>query len=209
MSRGRNSLIKKIRLRGLNDERVLSAMASVPREEFVPEESRELAYDDAPLPIGEGQTISQPSLVALMTKELALDEDSKVLEIGTGCGYQTAILSKLAKEVYSIEVRPALAMQAEDRLKKLGITNVHLRTGNGMHGWADSAPFDAIILTAAASEFPKDLWKQLKDKGRMIYPLTEKFDGQTQTLMKTIKKSTGNPESSRLFPVRFVPIVTA
>src|SRR5580765_4371563 len=158
------SMVEKfLRPRGIKDERVLRVMSQIPRELFVPEALKEKAYSDYPLPIGEDQTISQPYIVALMTEHLALTGNEKVLEIGTGSGYQTAILAKLAKQVFSIERFPKLATAARNRIEQLDLHNVSIKTGNGALGWREFAPFDRILLTAAAAEFPTSLFEQLSE----------------------------------------------
>jgi len=161
----------QIRARGVSDPAVLRAMERVPRHRFVPPEHRQDAYGDHPLPIGFGQTISQPYIVALMTQLLALGPDKRALEIGTGCGYQTAVLAEIAKEVYSVEIVPELAAQAEQRLRELGYTSVHLRQGDGYEGWVEHAPYDGIIVTAAAPDVPRPLTAQLADGGRLVIPV--------------------------------------
>ncbi len=161
----------QLRRRGIKDEPVLQAMARVQREEFVPPEARARAYDDEPLPIGGGQTISQPYMVAVMTATLRLNASDKVLEIGTGCGYQTAILSCLSREVYSVEIRPDLAHTAAERLEKLGYANVHVHCGDGSAGMPEFAPYDAIVITAAAPRLPETLLRQLAEGGRLVAPV--------------------------------------
>jgi protein-L-isoaspartate(D-aspartate) O-methyltransferase len=195
---------RQIRARGVKDERVLAAMRKVPREEFVPESVRASAYEDGPLPIGEGQTISQPYIVALMTELLEVKPGDKVLEIGTGSGYQAAILADLTPEVYTIEIIPALAMRAEETLKRLGYTRVRVRVGDGYLGWPEYAPFDGIIVTCAPTDVPEPLKEQLKDGGRMVIPVGSQLAGQTlYVLRKTGKKL----EQTEVIPVRFVPMV--
>ena len=172
-----------IKGRGIRDRRVLEAMGRVPRHLFVDERLRSQAYADHPLPIGEGQTISQPYVVALMTEALRLRPSDRVLEIGTGSGYQAAVLSELVKEVYTIEIRKPLAEMAEKRLGELGYRNVRVRYGDGYFGWGERAPFDAIIITAAANHIPPPLIRQLKDGGRLILPLGSTVYSQTLTLV--------------------------
>lgn len=157
--------------RDITDQRVLAVMRDVGRHEFVPAARRSLAYADHPLPIGNGQTISQPYVVALMTQLLALRGDENVLEIGTGSGYQAAVLSRLTKNVYTIELEPALAQSAAERLRRLGYENVHVRAGDGFFGWPERAPFDAIMITAAAPRVPETLIDQLRDGGRIVLPV--------------------------------------
>ena len=180
----RKRLVDGIRLRGIRDERVLSALLKVPRHLFVPEELRDRAYVDAPLPIGEGQTISQPYIVALMTEALELDEDSRVLEIGTGSGYQAAILAEIAKEVYTVERIPALLERAKRILEALGYDNIYFKLGDGTLGWEEHAPYDAIIVTAGAPEVPEPLVEQLKVGGRMVIPVGDEF---SQRLLRVTK----------------------
>ncbi|MCM8779991.1 MAG: protein-L-isoaspartate(D-aspartate) O-methyltransferase [Candidatus Omnitrophica bacterium] len=172
---------EQIKARGIRNQRVLSAFLKVPRHEFVPQEFQKSAYADYPLPIGEEQTISQPYIVALMTQSLELTGVEKVLEIGTGSGYQTAILAELAKEVYSIERFEKLAQNAKEVLDRLGYTNIKIKTGDGTLGWPEELPFDRIIVTAASSRIPEPLIEQLKDKGILVIPLGQAF-GQTLTV---------------------------
>src|SRR5439155_17529221 len=159
---------QQLMARGIKDERVLAAMAKVPREEFVPADARAATYEDGPLPIGHGQTISQPYIVAFMTEQLRLSPTDHVLEIGTGSGYQAAILAELAGEVYTIEIVAPLARSAEAALQRLGYKNVHVKVGDGYKGWPVNAPFDAIIVTCAPDKVPQLLTDQLKESGRMI-----------------------------------------
>jgi protein-L-isoaspartate(D-aspartate) O-methyltransferase len=170
--------------RGIKDKRVLEAMEKVPRHLFVPEKYKDVAYSDGPLPIGHGQTISQPYMVALMTEALKVYADHKVLEIGTGSGYQAAVLSELVKEVYTIEIIGELSKRASKLLKKLGYKNVHTKEGDGYFGWKEHAPFDAIIVTAAATHVPPPLIKQLKDGGILVIPLGSTLLFQTLTIIK-------------------------
>lgn len=183
---------------------VLGVMGRIPRHLFVPEDKQPLAYEDRPLPIGYGQTISQPYIVALMTDLLSVDETDVVLEIGTGSGYQAAVLSPLAKHVYTIEIVTALAKAADERLKRLGFNNVTVRQGDGYYGWREHAPFDGIIVTAAASHIPPPLIRQLAPGGRMIIPVGGPFF--VQQLMMIDKHSDGTVTSRHLLPVRFVPL---
>jgi protein-L-isoaspartate(D-aspartate) O-methyltransferase len=162
---------RQLRRRGIKDDRVLEVMSRIPREEFVPLESRARAYEDEPLPIGGGQTISQPYIVAVMTAALQLNANDKVLEIGTGCGYQAAILSLLSKEVYSVEFRPELARTAAERLERLGFANVHVHSGDGSAGLPEFAPYDAILVAAAAPAPPEPLLQQLAEGGRLVVPV--------------------------------------
>lgn len=186
------------------DPRVLTAIATVPRHEFVPPELRRLAYQNRPLPIGHGQTISQPYIVAIMTDLLRLEPQSRVLEIGTGSGYQAAILAELVNEVYSIEIIKPLAEQAAVRLERLGYDKVKTIQGDGYYGWEQHAPFDAIIVTAAASHIPPPLIKQLKVGGRMIIPVGSLFMAQELLLVK--KEEGGKITTRQILPVRFVPL---
>jgi protein-L-isoaspartate(D-aspartate) O-methyltransferase len=184
---------------------VLAAMGRVPRENYVPEMERERAYINRPLPIGYGQTISQPYIVALMTDLLDLEPEDTVLEIGTGSGYQAAVLAELAAQVYSIEVVPELAAQAAARLEEEGVTNVTVRQGDGAEGWVEHSPFDAIIVTAAAHEIPPRLVMQLRRGGRLVIPVGE--PGREQLLMLVTKDAEGAVHSESVLPVAFVPLV--
>ena len=189
--------------RSIKDERVLAAMAKVPREEFVPADSRAATYEDGPLPIGYDQTISQPYIVAFMTEQLRLSPTDRVLEIGTGSGYQAAILAELAAEVYTIEIVEPLAQRAEAALQRLGYKNVHVKMGDGYKGWPEYAPFDAIIVTCAPDKVPQLLTDQLKDGGRMVIPVGERFAQQLYLL----EKKNGQLKESVTLPVRFVPMM--
>lgn len=189
--------------RGIRDEKVLSAMRKIPRHMFVPEKLRKSAYEDYPLPIGEEQTISQPYIVALMTEALRLTGSEKVLEIGTGSGYQAAVLSLLAKEVYTIEILPTLAQRAESTLKALGFTNILVRCADGYLGWSEHAPFDAIIITCAPEKVPDSLIRQLAEKGRLVVPLGSENKAQMLTLFT---KSEGRLDTIDIAPVIFVPM---
>jgi protein-L-isoaspartate(D-aspartate) O-methyltransferase len=193
---------QQIRARGVDDERVLAAMAQVPRHLFVPDGERGQAYEDHPLPIGSRQTISQPYVVALMTSLLALTPRSRVLEIGTGSGYQAAVLSRLAAEVYSVEIVPDLAARALGTLARLGYDNIHVRIADGYRGWSEAAPFDAIVLTAAPAEVPQPLLDQLKPGGRMVLPV----GGVEQDLVLITKGADGSIRRQTVLPVRFVPM---
>ncbi|HMQ13424.1 MAG TPA: protein-L-isoaspartate(D-aspartate) O-methyltransferase [Candidatus Competibacter phosphatis] len=186
-------------------EPVLRALAAVPRHRFVPPAQLAWAYADSPLPIGCGQTISQPFIVALMTELLALDARSVVLEVGTGSGYQTAMLASLARRVYSVERIPALAEAAERRLGELGIANVEIRIADGYRGWEEKAPFDAIIVTAAAAEVPPALVRQLKPGGRLAIPVGPQH--RSQDLRVICKDESGASHSRSVLPVVFVPLV--
>jgi protein-L-isoaspartate(D-aspartate) O-methyltransferase len=187
--------------RGVADALVLAAMRKVPRHEFVPEPYKNYAYADEPLPIGDGQTISQPYIVALMTESLNIDKNSKVLEIGTGSGYQAAVLAEIAKEVYSIEILKPLANRAAETLERLGYKNVRVKCGDGYRGWPEEAPFDAIIVTAAPSHIPQPLIDQLKIGGRMSIPVGDVY----QELEVVTKKEKGVTKKD-IIPVRFVPM---
>ncbi|HEV2047383.1 MAG TPA: protein-L-isoaspartate(D-aspartate) O-methyltransferase [Chthoniobacterales bacterium] len=188
--------------RGIHDERVLAAMGKVPREEFVSENLRAQAYADQPLPIGHDQTISQPFIVAYMTEQLHPQPTDRVLEIGTGSGYQTAVLSELVKEVYTIEIIEPLAKDASARLTRLGYKNAHVKIGDGYKGWPEVAPFDAILVTCAPDKVPEPLAAQLKDGGRMVIPVGRVGDQQLYLL----KKENGELEQRAILPVRFVPM---
>ncbi|MHB1357473.1 MAG: protein-L-isoaspartate(D-aspartate) O-methyltransferase [Anaerolineae bacterium] len=190
--------------RGITDQRVLSALRTVPRELFVLPQDVDHAYDDKPLSIGYGQTISQPYIVALMTGLLHIMPDNRILEIGTGSGYQAAILSRLCAEVYSIEVMPALYNQAVGRLNKLLYQNLHLRLGDGYHGWSEYAPFNGIIVTCAPDKIPDPLLEQLTPDGRMIIPVGPV--GGVQELI-LVERGTAGYTHKRVIPVSFVPLI--
>jgi len=191
----------QISARGVKNHDVLEALREIPRHEFVPSSIRDHAYEDGALPIGVGQTISQPYIVALMTEALQLTRHCRVLEIGTGCGYQTAVLAALCCRVYSIEILADLAEEARCRLSRLGIDNVEIRTGDGYRGWPDESPFDCIIVTAAPDHIPEHLFGQLAPGGRLIIPVGEK----TQDLL-LFKLTDSGMETNRLIPVQFVPM---
>ncbi|MFW5635767.1 MAG: protein-L-isoaspartate(D-aspartate) O-methyltransferase [Thermodesulfobacteriota bacterium] len=188
---------QQLKARGIEDPEVLAAMKSVHRHAFVPESLRNRAYADSPLPIGEGQTISQPYIVAMMTATLDLDRADKVLEVGTGSGYQAAVLARIVDEVYSIEIKEKLHEKASRTLKSRGYTDIHTRHGDGYFGWAKAAPFDAIMITAAVDHIPPPLLKQLKDGGKLILPLGNPFSYQNLVLVTkrdddyTLKQITG------------------
>lgn len=191
--------------RGVSDERVIKAMNDVPRHLFVKESLRDLAYADGPLPIGHNQTISQPYIVAYMTEILQPDTHHIVLEVGTGSGYQAAILSKLVNHVYSIEIIPELGKEAANRLDKLGYDNVTVKIGDGYNGWEEHSPFDRIIVTAAPEQIPKKLVDQLKSGGLMILPVGKTSFGQDMRIVK--KDRTGQVTTQETIPVRFVPMI--
>jgi protein-L-isoaspartate(D-aspartate) O-methyltransferase len=186
------------------DEKVLQMMAKVPRHNFVPENNIHYAYENRPLSIGYGQTISQPYIVAIMTDLLELKPDSRVLELGTGSGYQAAILSGLVKEVFTIEIVEPLGLAAKERLARLGYENVTVKVGDGYYGWEEHAPFDAIIVTAAGSHIPPPLSKQLKVGGRMIIPVGTMF--LTQQLLLVTKQKKDKLVTRQILPVSFVPV---
>ena len=192
--------------RGIEDKRVLDIMKSVERHKFVPEKYVKSAYKDGPLPIGHGQTISQPFIVGFMTENLKLDPSHRVLEIGTGSGYQTAILSGLSGHVYTMEIIDELAKLSSSVLKKLGFDNVTVRNGNGYKGWAEEAPFDRIMVTAAPEEIPNMLVDQLTEGGIMVIPVGEQFE--IQYLWVLTKEHSGSIKKEKILPVRFVPMVT-
>jgi len=193
---------RQIAAREVRDPRVLAAMRAVPRHEFVPAEVRANAHEDSPLPIGHGQTISQPYIVALMTEQLALQPTQRVLEIGTGSGYQAAVLAKLVAEVFTIEIVEPLAKRAAADLARLGFKNVQVRAGDGYQGWPEAAPFDAIIVTCAPDHVPEPLVRQLKEGGRMVIPVGE-FGAQQ---LYVLGKRAGKIEQRAILPVRFVPM---
>jgi protein-L-isoaspartate(D-aspartate) O-methyltransferase len=195
---------RQLQRRDITDPRVLVAMGTVPRHRFVPEAMVSRAYGDYPLPIGEDQTISQPYIVALMTQWAEVAPGDKVLEVGTGSGYQAAVLAELTEAVYSIEIRPDLARQAAARLKDLGYGRVQVRSGDGYLGWPEAAPFDAILVTAAAPRVPPALAAQLKEGGRLVIPLGP--SGGAQTLVR-YRKLRGNLVQEASMAVRFVPLV--
>jgi protein-L-isoaspartate(D-aspartate) O-methyltransferase len=198
----RRMIDDQIRARGITNQAVLDAMRKVPRHLFVPPNLRDAAYDDGPLPIGQGQTISQPYIVAYMTEALGIRPDDHVLEIGTGSGYQAAVLAEIAREVYTIEIVPELAERARQTLAGLGYKNVFVRTGNGYAGWPEKAPFPRIMVTAAPDEIPAALVEQLAPGGAMVLPVGTSFQEMTivtKTAQGIARKST--------IPVRFVPMV--
>lgn len=203
LDKRRRMVKEQIRSRDVQDGRVLKAMEKVPRHRFVPEAMIEQAYDDSPLPIGHGQTISQPYTVAFMTEALQLDGHEKVLEIGTGSGYQTAILAELAHEVYSIERIPELTEPAERILRELGYRNIQIRSGDGTLGWPEQAPFQAIIVTAGAPEIPEPLIAQLAESGRLVIPVGDRAG---QAMIRLTKKG-GETVRESLGPFRFVELI--
>ena len=194
----------QIMSRGIKNKNILQAMNQVPRHEFVPGKYKAFAYGDYPLEIGKGQTISQPYIVAFMTDALDLSPEDKVLEIGTGSGYQAAVLAELVSQVYTIEIISELGKDAQKTLKKLGYQNVHVKIGDGYRGWPDAAPFDAIIVTCAPENIPQTLVEQLKEGGRMVIPVGT--EGSVQTLYKDTKKD-GKIMKQTEMDVRFVPMV--
>lgn len=195
----------QLRARGIRDERLLRAMERVPRHEFVEPSYRNQAYEDHPLPINAGQTVSQPYIVALMLEILRLDPSSKVLEIGTGSGYQTAILAEICAHVYSVERHPQLAFEAQETLSRLGFTNLTLRVGDGGQGLPEYAPFDAIVVSAAAKQIPAPLFEQLREGGRMIIPVGPPEAQELQL----VRKREGKPLITLLEGCRFVPLISS
>ncbi len=194
---------EQIRARGVGDPRVLDAMTRVPRERFVPDALRSEAYEDHPLSIGHGQTISQPYIVGYMTEALRLEPSHRVLEIGTGCGYQTAVLAELAREVFSVELLPDLADRARDTLTGLGYTNIHIHTGDGYQGWTEHAPYDRILGAAAPATVPEALVAQLVDDGILVIPIGTVH----QELHVLQKRGDRRFDTLATLPVRFVPMV--
>jgi len=193
----------QIRGRGISDAAVLKAMDAVPRHLFVPPEMRDLAYGDTPLPIGHGQTISQPYIVALMSQLLAVETGRRVLEIGTGSGYQAAVLAEMGALVFSIEIVPELGRQATRVLDTLGFKNIQVKIGDGYKGWPEHAPFDAIIVTCAPTRIPEPLTEQLAEGGRMVIPSGEKYNQQ----LLLLTKQKGEIKQEKIVDVRFVPMV--
>jgi protein-L-isoaspartate(D-aspartate) O-methyltransferase len=194
---------QQIRQRGVTDTRVLTAMETIPRDRFVPPDARAQAYDDVPLAIGFNQTISQPYIVAYMTEVLDVRESRRVLEIGTGSGYQTAVLARLAREVWTVEIVPELAAAAARQLADLGLTNVHVRLGDGHSGWPEQAPFDRIMVTAAPDEIPGPLVDQLAVGGRLVIPVGSQGGPQWMTV---VERNTSGVVQNRTIPVQFVPL---
>ena len=197
-------LLMELRTLGVGDAKVLAAIERVPREAFVPQQFIDQAYENTALPIGEGQTISQPIVVALMTQALDIDKRMKVLEVGTGSGYQTAVLSRLARRVYTIERHANLLVQAEKLLHQLRISNYTAKAGDGSKGWPEQAPFPRILVTAAATKMPEPLIEQLEVGGKMVIPLGER--SSVQSVMRVTRTETSYT-TENLFPVRFVPLV--
>ncbi|MEO0161354.1 MAG: protein-L-isoaspartate(D-aspartate) O-methyltransferase [candidate division WOR-3 bacterium] len=197
----RQMVEEQIVARGIKDSNVINALLKVERHKFVPKEYEKYAYSDGPLPIGEGQTISQPYIVALMTEVLELKGNERVLEIGTGSGYQAAVLALIAREVYTIEIIPELANSARNRLERLGYKNIHVKCGDGFLGWPEKAPFDAIIITCAAPRVPEPLIEQLAPGGRLVVP-----EGDEWQMLVLYRKEKNKLEKQELIPVRFVPM---
>ncbi len=193
----------QLKARGIQNSRVLKAMGKVPRHEFIPVDLREYAYYDTPLPIGDGQTISQPYVVAIMTELADLKRDERVLEIGTGSGYQAAVLAELAGDVYTIEILNPLAERARATLERLKYKNVHVRAGDGYRGWPEKAPFDAILVTAAADRIPQPLMDQLAEGGKLVMPVGKVEELQSLTV---VTRKAGRFEKQEVLPVRFVPM---
>jgi len=191
----------QLRARDIGDQTVLRVMAEVPRHLYVPAGIRRRAYDDTPLPIADGQTISQPYIVAYMTQALELESDDRVLEIGTGSGYQAAVLAEIAAQVYTIEIIPSLARTAEVRLLERGYSNIHVRTGDGYFGWPEEAPFDAIVVTAAPDHVPPALVAQLAEGASLVMPVGDDY----QELVR-VRRRDGQTTIESLLPVRFVPM---
>lgn len=204
-SEKRKEMVKtQLKARGISSEKVLNAFLTVPRHSFVPDEYLRFSYSDQPLPIGEGQTISQPYIVAFMTEVLGIKPGDKILEIGTGSGYQAAILSEMGAEVFSVELIKSLAENAKRKLTDLGYSAIHLKTGDGYLGWPEYAPFDGIVVTCSPTEIPEPLKQQLDEGGRMIIPVGEQFHVQYLCLLE---KKNGKILQKNILPVRFVPMV--
>jgi protein-L-isoaspartate(D-aspartate) O-methyltransferase len=203
LTQRRSMVESQLRARGIQDERVLAAMFRVPRHEFVSEEHRDQVYDDHPIPIGEGQTISQPYIVAIMLEALALDPSDTVLEIGTGSGYQTALLAELVRQVYSVERYASLARAAQATLARLGFNNVEVVLGDGSRGLPDRAPFDAIVVSAAAPQIPPPLFEQLREGGRMVIPVGPAHAQELQLA----RKHEGQAVVISMEGCRFVPLI--
>jgi protein-L-isoaspartate(D-aspartate) O-methyltransferase len=203
LAQRRSMVESQLRARGIKDERVLAAMLHVPRHEFVSEEYRDQVYEDHPVPIGQGQTLSQPYIVAIMLEALALNSSDAVLEVGTGSGYQTALLAELTRHVYSVERHASLARTAEAILTRLGYNNVEVMIGDGSHGCAERAPFDAIVVSAAAPQIPPALFEQLREGGRMVIPVGPSHAQELQL----VRKQGGQPVVTNLEGCRFVPLI--
>lgn len=201
----RRMVAEQIKARGIRDERLLAAMTEIPRHRFVPPHLAERAYDDSPLPIGEGQTISQPYIVGFMTEILRLKPSDRVLEVGTGSGYQAAVASRIAREVYTVEIFESLAAGSRRTLSELGFANVHVRQGDGYYGWEEKAPFDAIIVTCAGGHIPPPLLRQLRNGGRMVMPVGGPF--LTQNLVFIEKSADGSVSQRNVLPVAFVRLL--
>ena len=208
MSESDRSLAEALARQGITDTRVLEAIRSLRRADFLPEALHGSAGEDSPLPIGHGQTISQPYIVAFMTQELRLQPGERVLEIGTGSGYQTAVLARLGVEVYTVETIPALARSARERLERLGFQGLHFREGDGTAGWPEAAPFDAILGTAAPERLPPALYQQLRTGGRLLLPVGP-TRGHQELLRITRPSGAGEPQVEQLLAVRFVPMTSA
>ena len=205
LAKAREEMVQRsLRDIGVTDARVLDAMRAVPRERFVPDALRHRAYDDTPLPIGEGQTISAPDVVGYMSQALKVPAGAKVLDVGTGSGYQAAVLDAMGCRVFSIEILPGLAASAATRLKGLGYERVTVRAGDGYLGWPEEAPFDAILVAAAPDHVPKPLVEQLKPGGRLVLPVGP--DGGVQSLLVVTKREDGTVEEEEVLAVRFVPM---
>ena len=200
---GDQELARELSGRGITDRRVLEAMASLDRQRFVPASERALATSDQPLPIGHGQTISQPYIVGFMSQALQVQPGERILEIGTGSGYQAAVLARMGAEVYSIEIVPELAAQARERLAELGLEGIHLRQGDGTLGWKEAAPFDAMVLTAAPPRVPETLLEQVRVGGRLLAPVGDRDDLQQLIL---VRRTPEGGAVERLLSVRFVPM---
>jgi protein-L-isoaspartate(D-aspartate) O-methyltransferase len=201
-------LAEALRRQGISDTRVLEVIRSLDRSAFVPESMRDVAGQDTPLPIGHGQTISQPFIVAFMTEALNLQPGERVLEIGTGSGYQTAVLARLGAEVYTVESLPELAGPARERLERLGLSGIHFRVGDGSAGWPEDAPFDAIMGTAAPERLPPALYQQLRPGGRLVLPVGPRQGAQE--LIRVTRPLRGEaPQVEKLLGVRFVPMTSA
>jgi len=199
----REDMVKyQIEARNVTHRATLEAMRNVPRHEFVPSNMQAYAYEDRPLSIGNGQTISQPYIVAFMTSVINPKSEDKILEIGTGSGYQAAVLAEIVKDVYTIEIIPELSERADKKFKDLNYNNIHTRIGDGYHGWPEESPFDAIVVTAAPNKIPEPLIDQLKEGGKLVIPVGPKYSVQS---LQLVTKKDGKAKIRNLFPVRFVP----